>query len=180
MASRYPQEPPNSNLLEFARTANSGAPKRPSVKPKPPGPSAPAAAPAVASVPAPVPAPALVPQSAVQALGPSPVVAAQARRAPVAKARQGTGGVLLLSLMSVLGFVVTLYRNDALLGLAHAAGLDASYLRLEHALGSPGFGTPRSLDVLRHVPVVAAAALPAEAAKALASAPAPEREEVRA
>jgi hypothetical protein len=57
----------------------------------------------------------------------------------------------------VSGLVLALYRNDALLGLAHSAGLDARYLRVEHALGSPGFGTPRSLDALRYVPPAVAA-----------------------
>lgn len=154
MASRSPQESPN-NLLEFARTANAGVPKRrsapPSQRPAPvavSGVSGVSAAEAVAPAVEPI----------VPSAPPAPLsVAPQVRtiEVPVVEARRGGG--LLVALVGVTGLVVSLYRNDLLPALSHSAGLDAQYARVEHALGSPSFGTPRSLDALVYVPPVAEA-----------------------
>ena len=119
-----------------------------------------------------------VAQSAVFNLAPAPVdVPAPARRAQVSlpKAHRGVGA--LLAVAGVSGFVLALYRNDALLGLAHSAGLDAQYLRVEHALGSPGFGTPRSLDASRYVPPAVAATPEVPSADSKVGLPPSERKE---
>jgi hypothetical protein len=54
-------------------------------------------------------------------------------------------GAWLVAAAVLAGAVVTLYRNDLLRDLAHRAGQDAAYERLEVALGGPAFGTPRSV-----------------------------------
>lgn len=67
------------------------------------------------------------------------------RPAPRARSR---GGALIL-VAALAGLVVTLYRNDVIYGVARSAGLEGAYLKLEKALGGPGFGTLRSIEGLR-------------------------------
>ncbi|WP_438041788.1 DUF4339 domain-containing protein [Sorangium sp. So ce128] len=55
---------------------------------------------------------------------------------------------LTLALSVVAGLVVTLYRNDVLLDAARSSGHQGVYLKVETALGGPGFGTPRSIEKL--------------------------------
>jgi hypothetical protein len=60
-------------------------------------------------------------------------------------------------LAAVAGLVITLYRNDVLHAGARTVGQESTYLKLESALGGPGFGTPRFVEPMAK----AAAALPA-------------------
>jgi hypothetical protein len=46
-------------------------------------------------------------------------------------------------LAAVIGLTITLYRNEVLYGAARTVGQETAYLKLEAALGGPGFGTPR-------------------------------------
>jgi hypothetical protein len=64
---------------------------------------------------------------------------------------------------SLLGGLVALYRNDVLRDLSRKIGQERRYLAAESlVVGSPGWGTPRSLEpVLGGAPVVAAAVAPA-------------------
>jgi hypothetical protein len=59
-------------------------------------------------------------------------------------------------LAAFVGLVVTLYRNDVLHAGARTVGQEGAYLKLESALGGPGFGTPRFVEPMAK----AAAALP--------------------
>jgi hypothetical protein len=85
----------------------------------------------------------------------------------------GTGGRFVLALAFVVGIGVTLYRNDVVRQAALSAGQGATYLKVEAALGGPGFGTPRAVEM---------AAPPASlnAAVAAAAAPMPARAPVAA
>ncbi|AUX22546.1 hypothetical protein SOCEGT47_030490 [Sorangium cellulosum] len=74
-----------------------------------------------------------------------------AEEAPPARG-MGRAQRSVLALSVVAGLLVTLYRNDVLLDAARAAGQESAYLRLESALGGPGFGTPRSLEKLGAAP----------------------------
>jgi hypothetical protein len=47
---------------------------------------------------------------------------------------------------AIVGLVITLYRNDVLHAGARTVGQEAAYLKLEAALGGPGFGTPRAVE----------------------------------
>jgi hypothetical protein len=59
--------------------------------------------------------------------------------------RGGSGGwVVVLSVLVGLG--VTLYRNDVVHAAANSMGQTATFLKLETALGGPGFGTPRAVE----------------------------------
>jgi hypothetical protein len=60
--------------------------------------------------------------------------------------RRSRFGAWLMAAAVLAGAAVTLYRNDLLRDLAHRAGQDAAYERLEVALGGPAFGTPRSVE----------------------------------
>lgn len=62
-------------------------------------------------------------------------------------------------LAAIVGLTVTLYRNDVLHAGARTVGQEANYLKLEQALGGPGFGTPRAVE-----PMAKAAAALAEIA----------------
>lgn len=62
------------------------------------------------------------------------------RRAPSA-----AGGRVLIGIAVALGILLTLHRNDLLRPVAASAGQEAMYQRLESALGSPDFGTVRSV-----------------------------------
>jgi hypothetical protein len=79
----------------------------------------------------------------------------------------GSGGRFVLALAFVAGIGVTLYRNDVVHQAAISAGREATYLRMESALGGPGFGTPRAVQAFA-TPISLSAAV-AE----LGSAPAP-------
>jgi len=53
----------------------------------------------------------------------------------------------LLYVGAIVGGVVALYRNDVLLELARRAGQESRYLEVEKSfVGSPGWGTPRSME----------------------------------
>lgn len=145
------KEPPGNNLLEFARTANAGAPKRrsapPSARPAPP----------IANVAAAPVAPSIPQDSGHVMLAlapPAPSYASASAYSQVAAplAKPSRAGVVLVATAGVIGFVVSLYRNDVLYGLTHASRWEHPYLQFEQALGSPAFGTPRSLDGLVHAP----------------------------
>jgi hypothetical protein len=64
----------------------------------------------------------------------------------------------------LFGGLVGLYRNDVLRDLSRKIGQEQRYLAAESlVVGSPGWGTPRSLEpVLAGVPAVVPAAAPAE------------------
>jgi hypothetical protein len=47
---------------------------------------------------------------------------------------------------AIVGLVITLYRNDVIHAGARTVGQEAAYLKLETALGGPGFGTPRAVE----------------------------------
>jgi hypothetical protein len=49
-------------------------------------------------------------------------------------------------LAAVVGLTITLYRNNLLYAGARTVGQEATYLKLEAALGGPGFGTPRAVE----------------------------------
>ena len=59
-------------------------------------------------------------------------------------------------LAAIVGLTITLYRNELLYAGARTVGQESTYLRLEAALGGPGFGTPRAVESMAK----AAAALP--------------------
>lgn len=153
------------NLMEFARTANAGTPKLRSAVPtqRPPPPTA-----NVAVVPVVPTAPAVPRDSSVVVLSlsqPAPIYAPAApQQFSVPLARPSPVRAVVLVTAGVLGLVLTLYRNDVFYGLTHSSRWEHSYLGLESALGSPGFGTPRSLDAMIHK---ASAATSAEAPSAL-------------
>jgi hypothetical protein len=48
-------------------------------------------------------------------------------------------------LAAIVGLTITLYRNEVLYAGARTVGQEAAYLKLEQALGGPGFGTPRAV-----------------------------------
>jgi hypothetical protein len=52
--------------------------------------------------------------------------------------------VILFSLAA--GAAVTLYRNDIVHAAMHSIGQEASFVKLESALGGPSFGTPRAVE----------------------------------
>jgi len=101
---------------------------------------------------------------------------------PAARPRSGGGGFgrFLLTLAALGGVGVTLYRNDVLHQAALSAGQEKNYMKLEAALGGPGFGTPRSVASLAanpsfSMPAVELTKAPpaSEPAKPTAVAPAP-------
>ena len=47
---------------------------------------------------------------------------------------------------AIVGLVITLYRNDVIHAGARTVGQEAAYLKLETALGGPGFGTLRAVE----------------------------------
>lgn len=62
---------------------------------------------------------------------------------------------LIVGAAALLGLLVTLYRNDILRDLAGAVGSESAVVGLEETLGGPGFGTPRSIELLRAPSTVA-------------------------
>lgn len=83
----------------------------------------------------------------------------------------------LVGVAGVAGLLFSLYRNDVLFNEARRRGMEKPYLALEHRLlGTPGWGTPRSLLVAKELGNSTGAALTAPAALTVtspASAPAP-------
>ena len=88
--------------------------------------------------------------------------------------------VLALILGAVGGVLFALYRNDVLVTIARGAGVEAQYRSLEHRFeqrfGTPGWGTPRSIELPKETPVAAplAASPTPKADEAAASAKQPE------
>lgn len=67
--------------------------------------------------------------------------------APRARGVGGSGAwVIVLSVL--VGLTITLYRNAVVHAAASSMGQGASYLKLEAALGGPGFGTPRAVETM--------------------------------
>jgi len=64
----------------------------------------------------------------------------------------------VLALALIAGVGVTLYRNDVLRRAAVSYGQEKTYLKVEAALGGPGFGTPRAVQLAAPVSLNAAAA----------------------
>jgi hypothetical protein len=97
-------------------------------------------------------------------------------------ARVGVGGAWVIVLSVIVGVAVTLYRNAVVHAAAGSMGQTASYMKLESALGGPGFGTPRMVDQMTARPpaedttMLTAPALPTPKATATSepvAAPAP-------
>jgi hypothetical protein len=65
---------------------------------------------------------------------------------PAPRAR-ATGRWIVVSAF-VAGAIVASYRNDVARQGARAVGLERAFLRVEQALGGPGFGTPRAVQRL--------------------------------
>jgi hypothetical protein len=76
---------------------------------------------------------------------------------------------------TLLGGLVALYRNDVLRDLSRKIGQERRYLAAESLIvGSPGWGTPRSMEpVLSSAPVVAPAVAPMESPVAVPTAAPP-------
>jgi hypothetical protein len=66
-------------------------------------------------------------------------------------------GSVVMALAVAAGLLITLYRNDLLKDLAVSAGQTSTYEAVEATVGSPGFGTTRSVEKLAQAltPVVA-------------------------
>jgi hypothetical protein len=62
--------------------------------------------------------------------------------------RQSGGGGWIVAFAFAAGLAVTLYRNDIVHAAARNIGQEATYLKLEHALGGPSFGTPRAVETM--------------------------------
>jgi hypothetical protein len=62
------------------------------------------------------------------------------------RARSGGSGGWVVVLSVVVGLAVTLYRNDVVHAAAISMGQTGTFLKLESALGGPGFGTPRAVE----------------------------------
>ena len=62
--------------------------------------------------------------------------------------RAGASGRWLVVSAFVAGAIVASYRNDVLRHGARAVGLEPAFLRVEQALGGPGFGTPHAIERL--------------------------------
>jgi hypothetical protein len=75
--------------------------------------------------------------------------------------RQSGGGGWIVAFAFAAGLAVTLYRNDIVHAAARNIGQESTYLKLEHALGGPSFGTPRAVETM------------AAAAAAIATSPSP-------
>lgn len=85
----------------------------------------------------------------------SPYAATAAAYAPLAsledtapRARVGGSGGWVIVLSVLVGLTITMYRNAVVHAAASSMGQGASYLKLEAALGGPGFGTPRAIDTM--------------------------------
>jgi hypothetical protein len=86
----------------------------------------------------------------VAALAPPPVMFEDT--AP--RARRAGSGAWVVVLSVVVGLGVTLYRNDLVHAAAGSLGQSATVLKLESALGGPGFGTPRAVERMMTRPKV--------------------------
>jgi hypothetical protein len=64
---------------------------------------------------------------------------------PLVQPSRGSGlETALIALIALVGLVVTLHRN----GVLQAVGAGSVATSIESALGGPGFGTPRAVEVL--------------------------------
>lgn len=89
--------------------------------------------------------------------------------APRARRASGSGAwVVVLSV--VVGLAVTLYRNDVVHAAASSVGQTGTFLKLESALGGPGFGTPRAVEMMMTRPKIEAESVTAPAATTTAAA----------
>jgi hypothetical protein len=79
------------------------------------------------------------------------------------------GGAWIVVLAFAAGAAVTLYRNDLVHAAARSMGQEASFFKLEQALGGPSFGTPRAVEQMA---AAAASITAASAATAPPSTPA--------
>jgi hypothetical protein len=61
------------------------------------------------------------------------------------RSESGLAGRIVVGLAIAAGLLLTLHRNDLLRPMAASAGTEATYQKVESALGSPGFGTTRSV-----------------------------------
>lgn len=126
------------------------APPPPSARPTPPPPSVRSAPPPLGSAPPPPPPPkpnlapsAPPPFSAGAPVLPfsPPVVVAP----PLVQPSRGSGlETALIAVIALAGLVVTLHRN----GVLQAVGAGSVATSIESALGGPGFGTPRAVELL--------------------------------
>jgi hypothetical protein len=103
-----------------------------------------------------------------------PYVTVQARR----PARLSTGYYFVRNLLligAVAGGLVAAYRNDVFRDLARRVGQEQRYLQAETFLvGSPGWGTPRSMEpVLKQADAVTTLALAAATDAVVGAAPSP-------
>jgi hypothetical protein len=149
--------PPKPAVAQFASTLPNpyGATVANPVRSAPPPPSA---APRTVVNPLASPVPSFVPSSA-------PLSTAPLARTEYSRRSSGGGWLVVVALAA--GAAVTLYRNDLVYAAARSVGSEATYLKLESALGGPSFGTPRAVEQM----AAAAAALTA-ASDPLARAPA--------
>ena len=68
---------------------------------------------------------------------------------PLAEPARGSGlETALIAVIAILGLAITLHRNGAL----QAIGAGSAAAAIEKALGGPGFGTPRAVEVLVNEP----------------------------
>jgi hypothetical protein len=173
-SSRAPARPPSPPQRPAATASFGVAPARPaSVQPAPsfqptasfqPTPSfkpAPSFQPTPSFQPAPVAAAwpgAAAPNQSVRPAPESfrPMVVSH-RPAP-APSGGGAAGRFVLALALIAGVGVTLYRNDVLRRAAVSYGQEKTYLKVEAALGGPGFGTPRAVQLAAPTSLNAAAA----------------------
>jgi hypothetical protein len=82
---------------------------------------------------------------------------------------------MLIGVAMIAGLGVSLHRNGAIQGALASAGQGAAYENLERSLGGPGFGTPRSVEVLvAKTPAVAPELVAALTTTVSPSSPAPE------
>jgi hypothetical protein len=167
-SSRAPARPQSPPQRPTATASFAAAPARPvSAQPAPsfqPAPShrpAPSFQPTQSFQPAPVAAawPGSAAPSPSVRPGPEsfrPMVVSH-RPAP-APSGGGAAGRFVIALALIAGVGVTLYRNDVLRQAALSAGQEKAYLKIEAALGGPGFGTPRAVQLSAPTSLNAAAA----------------------
>lgn len=84
--------------------------------------------------------------------------------------RSGGSGAWVVVLSVVVGLAVTLYRNDVVHAAASSVGQTGTFLKLESALGGPGFGTPRAVAMMMTRPKIEAETVTAPAATTTAAA----------
>jgi hypothetical protein len=143
LAVTWDMEPPR---LSIERAAPSGPPISP--------PGLPVERAGFFSGPAGLPAPAIPapPLDATWDMDPAALSAVPESLAPVDASAQpkvertGRAGRWIIGMAIAVGLIITLYRNDVLRWAARALGREDLVLRIERALGGPGFGTPRAVE----------------------------------